>query len=93
MRKNLQVADLGDLLEQPLNGVLATYFSRGEVLLSPIWYEWLDGGFNVVVLAHDAKHRNLQSDPRASIVVAENGGRNRGIEVRGIAYFTSDGVE
>ena len=32
MRKHLHVADLGDLLEQPLNGVLATYLSRGEVL-------------------------------------------------------------
>ncbi|GHO56915.1 pyridoxamine 5'-phosphate oxidase family protein [Ktedonobacter robiniae] len=63
MRKNLHVADLDDLLEQPLNGVLATYRSQGEVLLSPVWYEWLDGGFNVVVQAHDAKHRNLQSDP------------------------------
>jgi hypothetical protein len=92
MRKKLQVADLGNLLEQPLNAILATYLPTGDVLLAPVWHEWRDGGFSVVILADDVKHRNVQRDSRASIVVAENGGLNRGIEVRGIAHIVHDGV-
>src|SRR3954469_6810090 len=93
MRKKLQVADLGDLLEQPLNALLATYLPTGEALLASVWHEWRDGGFHVVIVADDIKHRNMQRDSRANIVVAENGGRNRGIEVRGIAHIVRDGVD
>ena len=85
MRKKLRVADLEDFLEQPLNAVLATYLPDGDILLTPVWHEWRDGGFNVVILANDSKDRNLQRNPRASITVAEHGGINRGIEVRGNA--------
>ena len=35
MRKKLQVAGLGDLLEQPLNAALATYLPLGDILLTP----------------------------------------------------------
>ena len=93
MRKKLQVTDLGDLLEQPLNAILATHLSTGEVLLAPVWHEWRDGSFRVIIVANDSKHRNLQRDSRASIVVAENGGRNRGIEVRGIARVVDEDVD
>jgi PPOX class probable F420-dependent enzyme len=90
MRRHLHVADPGDLLQQPLNAILATYRPTGEVLLTPVWHEWRDGGFSAVILAEDAKDRNLQRDPRASILVAEHGGLNRGLEVRGIARRTGD---
>ena len=41
MRTNLSVADLGDLLDRPLLATLATYRRSGELLLSPVWFEWL----------------------------------------------------
>ncbi len=50
MRKKLQVADLGDLLEQPLNAVLATYLPLGDILLTPVWHEWRGGGFSVIII-------------------------------------------
>lgn len=90
MRRHLPLAELGDLLERPLNAILATYRPSGEVLLTPVWHEWQDGGFSVVILAEDVKDRHLQRDPRASILVAEHGGLNRSLEVRGIARRTSD---
>lgn len=93
MRKKLQVADLGDLLEQPLNAVLATYLPLGDILLTPVWHEWRGGGFSVIIMADDIKDRNLRRDPRASLVVAEHGGLNRGMVVRGIARTTRDGVD
>jgi hypothetical protein len=39
VRRNLGPDDLGDLLEQPLVAVLATYRGDGTVLLSPVWHE------------------------------------------------------
>jgi hypothetical protein len=72
MRKKLQVADLGDLLEQPLNAVLATYLPSGDVLLTQVWHEWRGGGFSVIIVANDIKDRNVRRDPRASLVVAEH---------------------
>ena len=48
MRKGLKMTDLGDLLDQPLLPVLATYRRDATVLLSTVWHEWRDNGFNVV---------------------------------------------
>jgi PPOX class probable F420-dependent enzyme len=77
--------ELGDLLEQPLVAVLATYRRDGGVLLSPVWHQWRDGGFDVTVYASDIKLKHLRRDPRASIVVYEHEPPYRGIEVRGEA--------
>ncbi len=82
MRKRLTPDDLGDLLELPFVAVLATYRRDGSVLLSPVWHEWADGGFNVVTGTNDVKAGHLRRDPRASIVVYEHDPPNRGIEVR-----------
>jgi PPOX class probable F420-dependent enzyme len=77
--------ELGDLLEQPLVAVLATYRRDGGVLLSPVWHQWRDGGFDVTVYASDIKLTHLRRDPRASMVVYEHEPPYRGIEVRGEA--------
>jgi PPOX class probable F420-dependent enzyme len=82
MRKNLTMDDLGDLVELRLLAVLATYRRDGTVLLSPVWHEWRDGGFQVVTGSHDVKAAHLQRDPRASIVVCEQSPPYRGVEVR-----------
>ncbi|TAM89061.1 MAG: TIGR03618 family F420-dependent PPOX class oxidoreductase [Jatrophihabitans sp.] len=92
MRKNLEVADLGDLVELPLAAVLATYRSDGTVLLSPVWHEYRDGGFTVVVYEDDIKARHLRRDPRAVLVVAEALPPFRGVEVSGTVHLRSDGV-
>ena len=83
MRRDLEIGELGDLLELPLLAVLATYRRDGSVLLSPVWHEWRDGGFNVVTTADGVKGRHLRRDPRASIVVADPEPPYRGIELRG----------
>ena len=81
MRK-LAPAELGDLLEAPLVAVLATYRKDGSVLLSPVWHQWRDGGFDVVSRGEDVKVGHLRRDPRANIVVYEHGPPYRGIEIR-----------
>src|SRR3954462_12469242 len=90
MRK-LGPADLGDLLEQPLVAVLATYRKDGGVLLSPVWPQWREGGFDVVVGPNDVKLQHLRRDPRASIVVYEHQPPYRGLEARGQVRLSSEG--
>ena len=92
MRKDLTPAELGDLLLQPLVAVLATYRRDGGVLLSPVWHEWRDGGFNVVTRRDDVKARHLRRDARASILVYEHEPPYRGLELRGDARLLAEGV-
>ena len=92
MRTNLTVGDLGDLLDKPLVAVLATLRTDGTVLLSPVYHEWRDGGFNIWVEQQNVKARHLRRDPRATILVAESDPPLRAVEVRGPARFVEEGV-
>ncbi|MGH2671449.1 MAG: TIGR03618 family F420-dependent PPOX class oxidoreductase, partial [Actinomycetota bacterium] len=92
MRRDLAIDELGDLLERPLVAILATYRANGEALLSPVWHEWRDGGFTVVVGVDDAKARQLRRDPRAGLVVFDHEPPYRGVELRGRARFVEEGV-
>jgi PPOX class probable F420-dependent enzyme len=83
VRRGLSLADLGDLLELRLVAVLATYRDDGDVLLSPVWHEWRDGGFDVVTGRDDVKVAHLRRDPRATILVYEHTPPYRGVELRG----------
>jgi PPOX class probable F420-dependent enzyme len=85
--------DLGDLIELPLLAVLATYRQDGTVMLSPVWHEWRDGGFNVVTGRRDVKAAHLRHDPRASIVVCEHSPPYRGVELRCSAQLVTAGVD
>jgi len=61
-------------------------------MLSPVWHEWRDGGFNIYTGgASEGKVRHLQRDPRASLVVAEQVMPLRGLEVSGRATLSKDG--
>ena len=91
MRK-LDPADLGDLLEQPLVAVLATYRRDGSVLLSPVWHRWRDGGFDVVVGPNDIKLKHLGRDPRASVLVYGHEPPYAGLEARGEARLEAEGA-
>jgi len=85
VRKRLTPDELGDLLELPIVAVLATYRRDGSVLLSPVWHEWRDNGFNVVTGSRDVKAGHLRRDPCASIVICDDSPPYRGIELRASA--------
>ena len=87
MRKDLGPDELGDLLELPLVAVLATYRKSGDVLLSPVWHRWRNGGFDLMTGRDDVKSRHLRRDPRATVLVYEHTPPYRGIEVRGRAVL------
>jgi PPOX class probable F420-dependent enzyme len=89
MRKNLSVGELGDVLNAPLLATLATNYPDGTTLLSPVWFEWRDGGFTIVVWDDDPKARAIKRDPRVTVVVADPQLPCAGIEVRGEATIVS----
>lgn len=92
MRTGLTIEDLDGFLDEPRVAVLATLRKDGSVLLSPVWHEWRDGGFNVWTGENDVKARHLRRDPRASILVAESQLPLRGVEVRGDARIVEEGA-
>jgi len=92
VRTNLTVEDLGNLLDQPVVAVLATLRMDGSVLLSPVYFEWREGGFNIWVEQQNVKARHLRRDARATILVAESDPPLRAVEVRGQARFIEAGV-
>lgn len=79
-------------MELRLLAVLATHRRDGTVLLSPVWHEWRDGGFQVVTGDRDVKAAQLRRDPRASIVVCEQTPPYRGVEVRCQARLVTEGA-
>jgi PPOX class probable F420-dependent enzyme len=94
MRRDIPLSELADFLELPLVAVLATYRQDGRVLLSPVWHQWRDGGFDVLVYPTDIKLRHLRRDPRASILVYDNAPPYRGVELRTTAQLLEvDGQE
>jgi PPOX class probable F420-dependent enzyme len=82
VRKNLTPDDLRDFLAQPFVATLATYRRDGAAMLSPVWHEWHEGGFNVPTGEDDVKARHLRRDPRAGFVLYDNNPPYRGVELR-----------
>jgi PPOX class probable F420-dependent enzyme len=83
---------LRSLLEAPSPAVLTTYRQDGSALVSPVWFRWKDGFFEVVIAEGDLKLRHLSRDPRCSLVVFEAVRPFRGIEVRGLAELREGDV-
>jgi PPOX class probable F420-dependent enzyme len=92
VRRNLTLDDIGDLLELPLVAVLGMHRADGSILLTPVWHEFRDGGFNVwVSLEGQGKLRLIERDPRISLVVCESADPLRGVEMRGEAKVLRSG--
>jgi PPOX class probable F420-dependent enzyme len=88
MRRDIPLAELADFLELPRVAVLATYRKDGGVLLSPVWHQFRNGGFEVVSAPDDIKVRHLRRDPRASLLVYDNEPPYRGVEIRTTAQLS-----
>lgn len=89
---NLGPDDLADLLAEPLIGVLATRRKDDSIMLSPIWWEWRDGGFNLWAASEDeGKVRHIRRDPRVTFVVANQTEPYKGLEIRTEATVSTEG--
>ena len=81
------------LLQEPNFATVATLNPDGSSQLSIVWIDW-DGKdvlFNTA--AGRAKPRNLERDPRLSVLVVDRQDGYRWVGVRGIAEMTTDGAD
>ncbi len=92
MRTDLGADDVADLLEQPVIAVLATRRADDSVMLSPVWFEWHEGGINIwVPTPEGGKVGHIRRDPRVTVVVANQTWPYKGFELRGEATVSPDG--
>ena len=77
-------AELRSLLDAPSPAVLTTYRKDGSAHVSPVWFRWLGGAFEVVIAEGDVKLRHLARTPECVLVVFEAVPPFRGIEARGM---------
>jgi PPOX class probable F420-dependent enzyme len=77
--------DFFTLLEAASPAVLATYRKDGSALVTPVWFRFHAGAFEVVIAKGDVKLGHLARDPRCILVVFESVPPFRGLEVRGEA--------
>jgi PPOX class probable F420-dependent enzyme len=90
MRTGLGVDDLGNLLDQPLIAVLATRRRDDTIMLSPVWFEWFEGGINVwVPTIEGGKVAHVRRDPRVTVVVSTQDWPYKGFELRGEATVST----
>ena len=80
------------LLEGPAPAVLTTYRKDGSALVTPVWFRWTGGAFEVVIAEGDVKLRHLARNPQCILVVFEAVPPFRGIEVRGAAELVEGDV-
>jgi hypothetical protein len=85
MRRNLGPGDLADFLQSPTLAILATRRKDGGTMLSPVWHEWADGGFTIMIAGEDLKSRQVQREARVTVLVAEQVPPYAGFELSGIA--------
>jgi PPOX class probable F420-dependent enzyme len=81
------------LLEEPNVATVGTVNPNGSPQLTIVWIDW-DGEhvlFNTA--AGRVKPRNLERDPRVSVLVADRADPYRWVAVRGLAELTSEGAD
>jgi PPOX class probable F420-dependent enzyme len=79
------VEHVRSLLETSAPAVLTTYRQDGSALVSPVWFQWNNGAFEVVIAKGDIKLRHLARNPSCVVVVFEAVPPFRGVEARGQA--------
>jgi len=77
------IEDVRSLVDAPAPAVLTTYRQDGSALVSPVWFRYASGVFEVVVAEGDVKLRHLARRPECVLVVFEAVPPFRGVEVRG----------
>lgn len=81
-----------DLLERPICGVLTTMGRDGQPHSSLVWVDY-DGAYpRVNTTLERQKGRDMEHDPRVSLLVVDPENTTRFIEIRGDAELVVDGA-
>jgi PPOX class probable F420-dependent enzyme len=89
---DLWVEDVRTLLDAASPAVLTTYRKDGSALVTPVWYRFTDGVFEVVIAEGDVKLQHLARDARCALVVFESVPPFRGVEIRSVPELVEGDV-
>lgn len=83
-----------DLVQQPFHGVLTTLMPDGSPQSSVVWTDY-DGEYVLInTTLERQKGRNMQANPKVTLLVIDPKNSSRWVEVRGIVKeLTTDGAE
>jgi PPOX class probable F420-dependent enzyme len=83
-----------DLLRTPVHGVLTTMMPDGQPQSSIVWVDYDCTHVLINTTLERQKGRNLQANPKVTLLVIDPRDSNRWIEVRGrVAQITAEGAE
>jgi PPOX class probable F420-dependent enzyme len=88
--------DLGrvvSLLRAAAPAVLATRRKDGSTKVTPVWFRFEAGHFEVVIADGDVKLRHIERDPRVTLVIFETAAPFRGVRVEAEAEITRDTLD
>jgi PPOX class probable F420-dependent enzyme len=91
MLGELSPAERDAFLSKPIVGVLVTLRADGDLLLSPLWHEWVDESFFFVIGNGDVKCRHLTRHPQVSYAVLGQLPPYPGVEAHGHASVVETG--
>jgi PPOX class probable F420-dependent enzyme len=81
-----------DLLARPLRAALSTRMPDGHPQTQPVWCDLENGDVLVNTTRERQKGRNLERDPRATVLVIDPADSGRWIEVRGDVSVSETGA-
>ena len=82
-----------DLAKGPGVAVLSTLSVDQTIQSSLIWFDYIDGAFRINTTEDSPKARNLVRNPRATLLIMDNGNVDRYLSVRCIVdEITKDGA-
>ena len=82
-------ADIEDYLNEPNTCVIATVGRGNQPHASPVWYQYRDGVFTVVMGRGSLKHRDIEANPKVMITLDR---REAGRGDRDFAVVMAEGV-
>lgn len=83
-----------DLFAMPVHGILSTLMPDGTPQSSLVWVDYDGCDVLVNTTLERQKTRNMQADPRVTVLVVDPANDSRWIEVRGhVAEITARGAE
>lgn len=83
-------AELADLFERPLIGVLATIDPSGEPHQTAVWVDYSNEGPLINTLADRAKDRHMLAKPDVALTIVDPANPYRVITINGTAQLDTD---
>ena len=81
-----------DLLTRPVHGVLTTMMPDGQPQSTLVWCDYDGQCARVNTTAERQKGRNMQANPRVTLLIIDPENTARYIEIRGIAHLSQAGA-